>query len=134
MSKFCYILRGVPGCGKSTVAKSIAGDNGIICEADKFFMEDGKYNFNPSNLGKAHAWCFSTFKKAIDNDVEKVIVSNTSTKQEQFEHYKNYAGDNDYTVMVMTIENHHGNKDAHGVPYHVIKKMEKNLKDSIKLT
>lgn len=33
--KFCYILRGLPGCGKSTVAKQLAGTNGVILDLDK---------------------------------------------------------------------------------------------------
>ena len=28
--KFCYIIRGLPGTGKSTVAKQLAGENGVI--------------------------------------------------------------------------------------------------------
>ena len=41
--KTLYIVRGVPGSGKSTFAKSIGG---IHIEADQFFMENGKYNFD----------------------------------------------------------------------------------------
>ena len=33
--KFCYILRGLPGCGKSTVANQLAGTNGVILNLDK---------------------------------------------------------------------------------------------------
>ena len=28
--KFCYIIRGLPGSGKSTVAAQLAGENGVI--------------------------------------------------------------------------------------------------------
>ena len=33
--KYCYILRGLPGCGKSTVAKQLAGTAGVILNLDK---------------------------------------------------------------------------------------------------
>lgn len=33
--KFCYILRGLPGSGKSTVAKQLAGSSGVILDLDK---------------------------------------------------------------------------------------------------
>lgn len=33
--KFCYILRGLPGSGKSTVAKQLAGEKGVILHFDK---------------------------------------------------------------------------------------------------
>ena len=32
--KFCYIIRGLPGSGKSTVAAQLAGDNGVILNLD----------------------------------------------------------------------------------------------------
>ena len=33
--KFCYVMRGIPGSGKSTVAKELASDNGVILTIDK---------------------------------------------------------------------------------------------------
>ena len=58
MSKL-YILRGIPGSGKSTYGKKIvdsaidAGFSAIKFEADDFFMKDGKYNWNPKLIGMA---------------------------------------------------------------------------------
>ena len=37
--KKLILLRGIPGCGKSTLAKSLGG---IHIEADQYFMEDGE--------------------------------------------------------------------------------------------
>jgi len=33
--KFCYIMRGIPGSGKSTVAKQLAGENGVVLNLDQ---------------------------------------------------------------------------------------------------
>jgi adenylate kinase family enzyme len=35
--KELFLLRGLPGAGKSTLAKSIAGNKGYIKEADMYF-------------------------------------------------------------------------------------------------
>jgi adenylate kinase family enzyme len=53
-----FLVRGIPGSGKSTFAKHIWNEY-AICEADKFFhnKETGEYNFDPSRLKEAHEWC-----------------------------------------------------------------------------
>ena len=37
--KVLYIVRGVPGSGKSTFAKRLVGDDFLVCEADKYFSD-----------------------------------------------------------------------------------------------
>ena len=32
--KFCYIIRGLPGSGKSTVASQLAGSSGVVLNLD----------------------------------------------------------------------------------------------------
>ena len=82
MSKL-YILRGIPGSGKSTYGKKIvdsahdAGFSAIKFEADDFFMKDGKYNWNPKLIGMAHKWCQNSVRKALDV-YDVVVVANTN--------------------------------------------------------
>ena len=46
MEKILYIVRGIPGSGKSTFAKTLGG---IHIEADQYFVDgDGNYNFDGS--------------------------------------------------------------------------------------
>ena len=40
--KFCYIMQGIPGSGKSTVAKELARDTGKIFALDKLIVERKK--------------------------------------------------------------------------------------------
>jgi adenylylsulfate kinase-like enzyme len=49
MNKNLYLLRGIPGAGKSTLAKQF-GDSHF--ETDRFFMVDGEYKFDPTNIKK----------------------------------------------------------------------------------
>jgi shikimate kinase len=40
--KFCYIMQGLPGSGKSTVAKELARAHGKIIALDKIIVERKK--------------------------------------------------------------------------------------------
>ena len=55
--KQLILLRGLPGSGKSTFAKSLGG---IHIEADQYFMQDGEYKFDASQLKHAHNYCYSS--------------------------------------------------------------------------
>ena len=70
--KNLYIIRGLPGSGKSTIAKSL-GKSWQIFEADQFFMKNGKYEFDGSKLKDAHDWCKRKVHNAIHPGLVKVI-------------------------------------------------------------
>jgi NEDD4-binding protein 2 len=57
-----YILRGIPGSGKSTIAQTIRRKCGVACgvvSADDYYATpDGGYDFRPEDIGKAHAACY----------------------------------------------------------------------------
>lgn len=140
--KIAIILRGVSGCGKSTVAEYFAwlnsGDIGDefpseICTADDYFMSDGRYKFDPKDLFAAHLHCFNKFKKAINDNFPLVIQANTNTKEKDFQHYIDYAEQHGYTVFVLVVENRHGGRDKHKVPEESLQKQECSLKTSLKL-
>ena len=115
--KTVWILRGIPGCGKTTVAEKLSEQlNGVHVEADMYFSRNGEYIFDPSKLKQAHEWCFSTFKQYIDTSCENIIVSNTSTMYWEFERYKQHAEENGYMVHVLICENYHNGENEHKVP------------------
>ena len=97
MSKL-YILRGIPGSGKSTYGKKIvdsahdAGLSAIKFEADDFFMKDGKYNWNPKLIGMAHKWCQNSVRKALDA-YDVVVVANTNLGLADVNTYVKIAND-----------------------------------------
>jgi predicted kinase len=124
--KELYLLRGIPGAGKSTLAKSIGG---IHMEADQYFMEDGKYNFDVTQLKNAHNYCQSQTKAWMRTDSEqvnalKIVVSNTFTQEWEMEAYYEMAKEYGYTVYSLIVENRHGGKSEHNVPKASLDKME----------
>lgn len=121
MEKVLYIVRGIPGSGKSTFAKTLGG---IHFEADMFFIKDGEYKFDGSKIKLAHNWCMIQTQKAMVDDEPKIVVSNTFTQEWEMETYFKLAEENGYKVFTIIIENRHGNTNQHGVPEDKIEQMK----------
>lgn len=111
--KILYIVRGIPGSGKSTFANSL---DCPVFEADMYFMNDGEYKFDMSKIKLAHNWCMIQTQKAMVDDLPKIAVSNTFTQEWEMETYNKLAKENGYTVFSVIIENRHGGVNEHGVP------------------
>jgi predicted kinase len=122
--KELYLLRGLPGAGKSTLAKSIGGHH---IEADMYFMIDGKYMFDATKIKDAHSWCSTSVFGLMSNDKTKIVVSNTFTQEWEMTKYMDLAKDFGYMVYSLIVENRHNGKNAHNVPTHVIDKMNERF-------
>lgn len=107
MNKVLILLRGLPGSGKTTLAKALGG---IHVEADQYFMEDGEYKFDASKLKDAHGWCQSIVDSYLRNGFEKIIVSNTFTQEWEMKSYYDLANKYGYQVVSLIVENRHLNK------------------------
>ncbi len=126
-TKSVVIIRGLPGAGKSSFAELIVQPN-IVIEADQFFIgKDNCYVFNPSKIKDAHEDAFRRFCSALNQQMDKIVVSNTSTQKWEFERYKNEAEKFGYKVYVIIVENYHGNGNIHEVPPEAIGRMKKRF-------
>lgn len=123
--KSLYIVRGLPGSGKSTLAESITPN---FVEADMFHMKtvDGEtvYDWKPENIHKAHTWCFNQVKGMMEMGESKIAVSNTSTREKEFNEYIGLAKLFGYRFFVLTTENYHDGENTHDVPESTLEKME----------
>ena len=124
--KTLYIVRGVPGSGKSTFAKSLGGTH---FETDMFFMKDGEYKFDMSKIKEAHNWCQDSVNTAmIMNNTaglnETIVVSNTFTQEWEMKPYFEMAELHEYRVFSIILENRHGGVNEHNVPEDKIEQMK----------
>ena len=124
--KTLYIVRGVPGSGKSTFAKSLGGTH---FEADMFFMKDGEYKLDMSKIKEAHNWCQDSVNTAmIMNNTaglnETIVVSNTFTQEWEMKPYFEMAELHEYRVFSIILENRHGGVNEHNVPEDKIEQMK----------
>lgn len=121
MSKELFLLRGLPGAGKSTLAKSLGGKH---IEADMFFVKDGVYKFDATKIKDAHSWCTNMVGSWMTDDEDRIVVSNTFTQEWEMQWYYNWAKDFDYKVFSLVVENRHGGANAHNVPVDTINRMK----------
>lgn len=121
MEKHLFLLRGLPGAGKSTLAKTLAKTH---LEADMYFVDkDGNYNFDPAQLKYAHEWCQFECERAMEWEL-KVAVSNTFTQEWEMKAYYELAEKHGYTVFSIIVENRHGGVNEHGVPQEALDRMK----------
>lgn len=124
-----YIIRGIPGSGKTTRAKEILNSNPEVkhYEADMYFTdENGNYTFTPSKIKNAHEWCKDNVEQALKSG-NSVVVSNTFTQQWEFKPYIKLAEKYNASVVVEVVKGAYTN--IHGVPTEIIEKMKMRWED-----
>jgi len=137
MGKNLYIVRGLPGSGKSTFARSIAKPYQIF-EADQYFMKRGKYNFDPTKLKDAHDDCkqrvVRRMRENLFNSIffNNIVVSNTFTQDWEMKYYRSIGKRYGYKVHTIIVENRHYGTNVHGVPQNKLQVMEDRFEIKLK--
>jgi len=137
MEKNLYIVRGLPGSGKSTFAKSIAKSYQIF-EADQYFMKGGKYKFDPTKLKDAHNSCkqrvANRMKESLINSIffRNIVVSNTFTQDWEMKFYRSVGKKYGYKVHTIIVENRHNSTNVHGVPEDKVEIMKDRFEIKLK--
>lgn len=124
MAKELFLLRGLPGAGKSTLAESIGGKH---LEADMYHIDaNGVYNWKPEKVKDAHEWCQFECARAMEWEL-KVVVSNTFTQEWEMKPYFELAQKHGYRVFSLVVENRHGGVNEHNVPAETLEKMKQRF-------
>ncbi len=79
VDKVVYLMRGLPGCGKSFTARKLAGETGVVLETDTYFYtqvgdDPGKYDWSDDLLPVARQWNLARFREAVSRGVSPVVV------------------------------------------------------------
>ncbi len=124
------ILRGLPGSGKSSLAKVLSEDRWPVYSIDSYFTDPvtGEYKFQFDKNHLAYKNCESQTEQAMANKIEKIFIDNAFTLEWEMEPYFKLASRYNYTVYVMTVENRHKGKNIHHINEAQIMKMAEKYK------
>lgn len=143
--KIMVIVRGLPGSGKTYLARSIAqlADEDdpaqFIFSTDDYFMKKGRiYDFDPRKLDDAHTFNQKRVLKAVTSGISPIIVDNTNTQGWEMKPYVVFAVKYGYFLEVLEPNTRWANnvneltkRNIHNVPKFTIQKMleryEKNI-------
>ncbi|XP_057652949.1 uncharacterized protein LOC130891893 [Diorhabda carinulata] len=146
--KVMIILRGLPGSGKTTLAKKIL-ENTVgydsnyhlhILSADDYFCQNprGIYEYNVRKIEDAHNWNQNRAFQATRRGFSPVIIDNTNTQMWELKAYASMAIDFGYILEILEPDTHWcfndkelAKRNTHGVPRSKIKdyldRYEKNI-------
>lgn len=143
--KVLVILRGLPGSGKSYLARKIVeitvgcqDHHNFIYSADDYFMRRGLYQFDGSKIQDAHAFNQQRAFEAMRRGVSPVIIDNTNTQMWEMKPYAMAASQYAYIIEILEPDTPWAfndrelfRKNIHGVPRVKLKEMlgryEKNI-------
>ena len=119
-------MRGISGSGKSSLAQELV-KGGVVLSTDDFFMESGKYEFDPDGIGYAHDWNIERSEAAMRKGISPIVIDNTTVEAWEAKPYVNQALKYGYKVEFREPDTpwkfdaeELAKRNTHGVPREII--------------
>ncbi len=103
--KQLFIMRGLPGSGKSCIATIIskALEGSLVLSADDLRLYDGEYKFIPEHEDLIWERFEELFLEALDDGIENIIIDNTNLRPIHYDTYKSNALERGYLVHEIIV-------------------------------
>jgi hypothetical protein len=98
-----YLMRGLPGCGKSHRAKRLAGDQGVVLETDEYFYtqvgtDPAAYDYRADLLPEARKWNLARLKEALVAGISPIVIDRGNGLNVETREFAALAVDHGYAV------------------------------------
>lgn len=102
-NKVMFIMKGLPGSGKSTIVKTIQEvyKDSVVCSADFYFMKSGKYKFRADKLKDAHQACQNKATASASRGMNVIIIDNTNVRNWEMKFYLTLAREYHYVPVIV---------------------------------
>ena len=116
-----YILRGVPGSGKTSLAQQLSSQANhhfsslndrhallpytAICSNEAFFTDanTGKHVYDSNRIPESHSYCLAQFLQSISSNIPVIILDNPNCHMWEWKNYATLAAMVQYSVIVYEI-------------------------------
>jgi predicted kinase len=125
MSLHLILLRGLPGCGKTTLGNVLGLlPDAVVCSIDDYFTDtEGNYEFVFHQNHLAYKQCIDRVQAAMMSACVHIIVHNTFVYDWEMQPYLDLAKEFGYQLHVTTVEKYHSSSNVHEVSEEQIEKM-----------
>lgn len=128
-----WVYSGITGSGKTTLVHK-RHPHAHVVSTDHFWGPS--YDFDPSRIGEAHAWCLRTYVELLQHvakgwsESSDIVVDNTNTSLAELAPYAALALAYRYELTVVTVTcdvDVAFARATHGAPRNVVEYMAANL-------
>jgi len=104
MIKFAFIMRGVPGSGKSTTAQYLAGDIGIVHAVDDFHTDkNGHFWWDDDCAKERYQQNFEAFMRSCQKGYPIVVCDNINVSRDEYQKYVECAVEYGYITSSVIL-------------------------------